>query len=199
MRYVLIIVGAHDGDKLERQIKQASGFGPVLLIEPVPWLFEKLRRKYSGDLAIQFCDSVIAEADGEVVFYAPTETANELHPVVSQLGSLNPTHAKEHDPRFSEKIEPMNIQAVSFETVLEKYDVSSIDALVTDTEGYDAKILLTFPFDRLKPKQIVFEHKHSDGVFHIGKNFARLIELLDAFGYKTTTLDVENCVAVRRD
>lgn len=106
MNYSLILIGAHDGTKTEDLIRQASDAGPTLLIEPVPWLFEKLRQKYSAFPSIHLCDSVIAETDSEVVFYAPIESANEIQPIGDQLGSLNPTHATQHDPKFFEKMVP---------------------------------------------------------------------------------------------
>ncbi len=71
--------------------------------------------------------------------------------------------------------------------------------MITDTEGHDAIVLSKFPFLKFKPRQILFEHKHSDGVFNIGKNFAHLLVLLEAFGYKTKIVDGENCLATLRE
>ena len=81
---------------------------------------------------------------------------------------------------------------------LVKYKIESIGTLFTDTEGFDSIILPTFPFSRMVPDNIVFEYKHSDGVFNIGRKFGKLISLLDKLGYNIRVADMENCVASRR-
>ena len=44
------------------------------------------------------------------------------------------------------------------------HGVVSIGHLITDTEGLDCTLLQRFPFDRLKPLLITFEHCHCDPV-----------------------------------
>mmetsp|Transcript_22159 Transcript_22159/g.50147 ORF Transcript_22159/g.50147 Transcript_22159/m.50147 type:complete len:180 (+) Transcript_22159:1018-1557(+) len=43
------------------------------------------------------------------------------------------------------------------------HGVTAIGHLVTDTEGLDCALLLAFPFWKLRPKLITFEHCHCDG------------------------------------
>lgn len=198
MHYALVLIGAHDGSKTTGLVADAAKMGPVLLVEPVSWLFARLTTRYGANPNVRLCSSVIAEADGEVDFYAPEPAANDVAPFGDQLGSLNPQHAVAHDARFSEKITATRLMACTIASLFQQHDVSSIDTLVTDTEGYDARLLAKFPFDQIKPRQICFEYKHSDGVFHIGKYFAQLLLSLDAQDYKVRILDAENCLAVRQ-
>lgn len=191
----LILVGAHDGSKTQQLVAKACQSGPALLIEPVPWLFEKLAARYSGDPNIILHNSVISEAAGEVDFYAPLESANEIDRIGDQLGSLNPSHAVLHNPQFREKFEKISVHADTFESIFAKYDIKSVKFLVTDTEGHDAIILSQFPFDRFKPRQVMFEYKHIDGVYRIGPKFAQLLIMLDGAGYRMKILDQENCLA----
>lgn len=200
MQYSLVLIGAHNGHKTQPLVERAASIGPVLLVEPVPWLFRDLAQRYLGRESIHVLQAAIAEADSEQVsFFAPDESANEIRSYGDQLGSLNPSHAIRHDPGFSAKISEIKVAAFSFKSICKQFGISSIDTLMTDTEGYDAKILATFPFRNMRPRRILFEHVHCDGVFHIGKHFAYLLIALEIHGYRTQILDGENCQATRID
>ena len=198
MHYSLVLIGAHDGHKNEKLIRRAAEVGQTLLVEPVPWLFDKLTSRFTGLTSVQFCNCALSAEDGDVDFYALPESANDILFYGDQLGSLNPTHARQHHQRLAEKVQIIRAKSLCFDTLCKEFSITSLDTLMTDTEGYDARILALFPFRNLIPRQIIFEHKHSDGVGHIGKNFANLVILLEAFGYKTRIVDDENCLAVQR-
>ncbi len=200
MEFSLVLIGAHNGGKTEALVEQAASTGPVLLVEPVPFLFRDLARRHAGRQSVHLLQAAIAETDAEAVsFFAPDESANEIKQYGDQLGSFNPLHAVHHDPRFSAKVSEIKVKAISFNTIRERFGISGIDTLMTDTEGYDARILMTFPFRLMRPKRILFEHTHCDGVFHIGRNFAYLLTVLEIHGYRTQVMDGENCQAVRID
>ena len=197
MHYSLLLVGAHNGSKIEDFILSNAAKGQVLLIEPVPWLYQQLEKRFANYSSISLFNGVIAEQDNDKIsFFAPIPSANEVAPWGDQLGSLNSDFATEVDILFTDKIEQISSLALSFESLIDKYKISSIDTLFTDTEGFDAKILATFPFKKIKPREIYFEYKHSDGVFNIGKNFASLLIILANQKYKIQVIDLENCKAV---
>ena len=128
--YQLVIVGAHSGLQSAELVAQRAAEGPVLLVEPIPYLFEGLAALHAGNDSVQLLNAAITEGDvGHVDFYAPRQ----------ESGSV------------------------------------------------------------LRPGRIVFEFKHSDGVFTIGCRFAGLLVLLEDNGYRTSVLDVENCMATRLD
>jgi len=194
LKFSLVVIGAHSGEKLSQAIQTYSKRGDVLLVEPVPWLFDKLQEKYGSVESVHLLKAVISENDAdEVSFFAPTQSANEVATWGDQLGSLNPVHALGHNKEFSGKIEEIKVQGISFSTLISKFGIEEIEVLHTDTEGYDARLLSAFPFDKIKPREIIFEYKHSDGVFNIGKNFAKLLFILDGLSYKTQVIDAENC------
>ncbi|MFO1160374.1 MAG: FkbM family methyltransferase [Reyranellaceae bacterium] len=195
MHFSLILVGAHDGSKSEQAVRCACERGHVLLIEPVRWLFDRLQDRFRNLANIQLCNCAISTRDGEADFYAPLQSANEVAPWGDQLGSFNPTHAQEHDPRFIGKIAVERVRTMTFASLIKRHGISAIDLLMTDTEGYDAKLLSGFPFELLRPHRILFEFKHSDGVFHIGKSFARIVTVLDSLNYNIRIADEENCMA----
>ena len=197
MKFSLVVIGAHSGDKLSKAIETYSKHGDVLLVEPVPWLFKKLQEKYGSVKSVNLLQAVISENDAdEVSFFAPIESANEIAAWGDQLGSLNPVHALGHNKEFSGKINEIKVRGISFGTLINKFAIEQIDVLHTDTEGYDARLLSVFPFDKIKPRELIFEYKHSDGVFTIGKNFAKLLLILDELSYKTQVIDTENCHSI---
>lgn len=197
MKFSLIVIGAHSGEKLSQAIELYSKRGDVLLVEPVPWLFKKLQEKYGSVKSVHLLQAVISENDvEEVSFFAPVESANEIATWGDQLGSLNPIHALGHNKEFSNKIEEIKVRGISFKELINKFEIDEIEVLHTDTEGYDARLLSEFPFDKIKPRELIFEYKHSDGVFTIGKNFANLLLILDGLSYKTQVIDVENCHSI---
>ncbi|HLQ90066.1 MAG TPA: FkbM family methyltransferase [Xanthobacteraceae bacterium] len=197
MHFSLVIVGAHDGSKNTAMIDLANTKGRVLLIEPVPFLFARLAAKYGNNSNIILRNIAISLVDGEGSFLAPSETANTVHGWGDQLGSLLPDHAAKHDVRLVDHMESIKVQVMRFETLIRTESISSIECLLTDTEGMDADLLPSFPFSVIMPEQIIFEFKHADGAFRIGKKLGCLLIALDMLGYATRVLDMENMISIR--
>ena len=61
-----------------------------------------------------------------------------------------------------------------------EYNINQIDLLHTDTEGHDYTILMNYNFE-IKPKRIMFEHKHMDGLNTVGIKYDELSNKLDYF------------------
>jgi len=165
MNYSLLLIGAHDGKKQKTLIESAALIGEVILMEPVPELFDRLSNLYSKNPKIKCLQLAISDEDADQTsFYAQKNSANKIKGYGDQLGSLNRCHAKEHDELFISTTKEIKVSTITFKSLLKNYDITYIDTLVTDIEGYDARVLSTFPFLFFRPRQIFFEHKHSDGV-----------------------------------
>lgn len=196
--YSLVIVGAHNGGQSADLVAQRAAQGPVLLVEPIGYLFDELAALHADNDAVHVLNAAITEHDVDcVTFYAPRRDSTSVVPYADQLGSLNPVHATTHHPDLKDLVDGIEVPALTFTGLIERYDISDIDLLVTDAEGYDATLLVGFPFAKIRPRYITFEFKHSDGVFTIGRRFAALLILLEDNGYRTSVLDIENCLATR--
>lgn len=196
MNYSLILIGAHNGSKSKILVEKAASLGPVLLVEPVPWLFESLLRMYGANSAISLLNAAVVDSEVETTsFYAPTPSASRVANYGDQLGSLNPLHAGSVHKAFEGVIEEITVPAISISKLIEKFEITGIDNLLTDTEGHDARIISKFPFDIIKPNHIVFEFMHSDGTFSIGKNFAHLLLILSDNNYNVKVLNADDCWA----
>lgn len=76
MYYSLILIGAHNGEKSQALIRQSSAIGNVILVEPVPWLFGELHKKYKDIESIKFLNAAVAERDSDSIsFFAPCLSA----------------------------------------------------------------------------------------------------------------------------
>ncbi len=198
MRAELLLVGAHNGRKMQKPILDAASRGTVILLEPVPYLYEQLAQTFRGVDNIHLEQKCVAENAGRAAFFAPIPGSTAVEPFADQLGSMNRDHAPLHNPALAAYVNQIEVECVTFQDLIKKYEIDSIGTLFTDTEGFDATILPTFPFNTIMPDFIVFEYKHSDGVFNIGRKFGSLICFLDTIGYNIRVLDVENCLASRR-
>ena len=101
--------------------------------------------------------------------------------MASPLGSVNSYHTAGHLKNLL--VEKINIQTTTINEIVKEYNIKEIHLLHTDTEGHDYTILMNYDF-KIKPKQIVFEHKHTDGLFTIGIKYDELSKKLLSHGYK---------------
>jgi FkbM family methyltransferase len=198
LHYSLVLVGAHDGSRMEQFISRAVTGGEVLLIEPVPFLFERLTVRYAALPRVRLRRIAVAAQDREVEFIAPKPTAYAVAEFGDQIGSLVSGHAVGHRPALAQHIETLRVPALCYDTLVRTEEISSLDLLFTDLEGMDTELLPTFPFSKLLPKQIIFEFKHSDGVMHVGPKLANALLLLDDLGYRVKLVDHENLMATHR-
>jgi len=195
----LVVIGAHNGSKLADTVKQAAAKGPVILIEPVDWLFDQLVERFKHLKNITFINEAIIDTFGihEVIFNAPKPDATTANSIADQLGSLVIDHAENSVTGINTYFEKIIVPATTLTALFKDLGVKSINSLIMDTEGLDAILLLTLPFYQFKPKEILFEFKHTDGTMRVGKNLAKVLTLLDQTGYIIQPVDHENFYAVR--
>jgi len=80
-----------------------------------------------------------------------------------QLASFRREHLVKHEdraPGLSRHITALNVPTFSFEDLLKKFHLQSLDLLQIDTEGMDAQMLAWFPFHRIKPALLHYETAH---------------------------------------
>ena len=99
---------------------------------------------------------------------------------------------------MAQHVESILADSKTFVSLVRDYEITSIATLFTDMEGFDCELLPTFPFQKVVPKRIVFEFKHSDGTFRVGRKLGDLLIALDVLGYDIRVEDVENMVATLR-
>jgi FkbM family methyltransferase len=157
-------IGAHDGktdDKLYGLI-QRHGWRGVML-EPVPYLFERLVANYAGNPRVKFENSALASSDGTTTFYRLRQTDDPMPHWYDQLGTMNRDVILKHRreiPDIENYLVEERVACISYETLLRKYDVSKVDLILIDTEGSDLEVLHQIDFKRHRPQLLIYEHTH---------------------------------------
>jgi FkbM family methyltransferase len=187
--FFFVQIGANDGikgDPLYLYAKKYKWKG--VLVEPVPFLFKKLKQNYEGRKGIFLENIAIAEKGGHKPFYhLKEECKKENLPLWhDEIGSFIKGNVIKHSANISNLEKYLIVSRVECRTflyLLKKYNLKKIDLLQIDTEGYDYQILKTFPFNILKPKLIIFEDRHLN---ENQKQKAK--QLLISQGYRLTQL-----------
>lgn len=162
----LVQIGSNDGktgDPLHQLLLKNPAW-TALFVEPVPYLFERLKKNYTDAQRFQFANVAINEGKSLNFHWVDAkaiETFPDLPFWYDQLGSFDRGHIAQE---LGERIEPFilseELPGSTLSDLLEQYDISSIDVLHIDTEGYDWKILSQLNLDRFTPGFILFESNH---------------------------------------
>jgi FkbM family methyltransferase len=179
-----IQVGSNDGlcnDPLREYILRYHWSG--ILVEPVPYLFERLKANYAGKNGTLFFEnSAIASSIDPMPFYYLKESnLPHLPEWYNQLGSFNKDVVLQHQhliPHFDELLTEDAVQTISFRGLLAKHHMENVELVHIDAEGYDYEILKLIPFEKLDLELIMFEHKHLPEA-----DYKRAIRLLRAQGF----------------
>lgn len=161
----VIQIGSNDGitgDPIYKTALKRKNWN-VLLVEPIPYLFYRLKKNYPDELRFSFEN--VAINDGTLQdFYFINEWAlpDEINKVwYKQIGSFNKDHLKKHFKLDIEQyIEKMEISGLTLQQLFNRNNIDKLDFLHIDAEGYDWKILSQLDLDKYKPHLILFEHKH---------------------------------------
>jgi FkbM family methyltransferase len=160
-------IGSNDGltgDPI-RPLLLRNATWKALLVEPVPFLFERLRQNYTSYFNVKFLNAAVSDSIGLVPFYYidPEAKVNlpELPSWYDKLGSFNRNHISAHfGPAILPYIATTDVITYTLNDLLAEAQVSSIDVLHLDTEGHDWTILRQLDLSKITPSVILFEHKH---------------------------------------
>lgn len=161
-------VGANDGlqhDHLRSLITSRPWHG--IMVEPVPFVFARLRQTYAGMDRVILENVAIADREGPLPFYhlaqaRPDELAR-LPQWYDGIGSFSREallRHRRHIPDIDERLVRVDVPCLTFEGLCQKHRVGEIDVLVIDTEGYDHEILRSIDLAVHRPRLVVYEHYH---------------------------------------
>lgn len=159
-------IGSNDGirgDPLYRLVSTQKSWSGIL-IEPVPFFFERLKRNYSHGNKLIFENAAISEKREIRRFYYVSEMASvqlgqDLPYWHDQLGSFRRNHILNHLEGILEPfIMECEVQCFRLNDVLKLHQVHRIDLVHIDAEGYDWIVLSQIDFEKYRPAIIVFEH-----------------------------------------
>jgi FkbM family methyltransferase len=186
-----IQVGAHDGRSNDSVYPFAREIGwHGILVEPVPYLFDRLVDNYYGASGIALENVALAEHNGRKCFYRLRETTDLLPSWYDQIGSLDLGTVLSHRsviPNIEDYLLKEEVECLTFETLITRHQVSKIDLILLDTEGYDLNIMKMIDLQRFRPELIIYEQKHLSPA---DKSAASL--LLRSHGYVVHPIGMNN-------
>ena len=201
-KFGLVVIGAHFGvwlnDELTRFEKEN-----ILLVEPVPYNYKKLKEKFIKSSNIHICtNAIFSENKISKFYYVNEKSILKLGKHwASGIGSFNKNHILDHrTKRFKiedEDIDEIEIEFITFDVLIKKFEIKSIDKLQIDVEGAEFEILKSIDYKKTEINSIQFESKHFDGTFKEGKKLQEIKDKLISVGYKLNQIDKENILAYK--
>ena len=183
---VFVEVGANDGEKNAHLRPHILGRGwRGVLVEPVPYVFARLRANYAGVAGVALENAAIGDRDGSLPFFHLAEEpgGEDLPEWYDEIGSFSRELVMRHAhqvPRLEERLVESRVETLTFESLCERHGLDHVDLVLVDAEGYDAQIVRAFPFERFRPRVLVYEH------FHMTRpERAEVRALLESRGYGT--------------
>jgi FkbM family methyltransferase len=196
----LVVIGAHFGVWLTEKISDYKNSN-ILLVEPVPYNYKILQKKFNDDKDIFICTNAVFSENSKKNFYFVKEASIPKlgKHWASGIGSFDKQHILNHkSKRFEIKdddIDNIEIDFITFDNLIKEYEIKTIDYLQIDVEGAEYEILNSIDFEKIKINSIQFESKHFDGTFTEGSKLNLIKEKLINNGYNLTKLDAENILA----
>jgi len=207
-------IGAHIDDTHNDPLyPQTMENKNILLIEPVPFLYNILKHNYQNRIRnneIEFLNIAVSDHDGTLNLVAPSKDNDfDAHPFfLNQMASTTDRyikyfHFQERYPNF--KFEQITVPCRTLNTIVKDRGITSIDHLIIDTEGHDETILRAFDFQQVRPKRITFENFYMDDILPdpdtptFGRpNYNAFLRFLSTHGYQVLTEDTEDTTVVLR-
>ena len=194
--FFFIQVGANDGKHKDpiHELVTAHNWQGILLEPQKEVLQNELIPNYAKQKGLTFINAAIDEANGFRDLYKLSFSSSRW---ATGLASFNRHHLQHHiDNGYVERmaksegidlpdcrgdwITSEKVNIMTFESLFREYQVTRLDLLQIDTEGFDHEILKLYNFHRLAPSIIQFEH-------HLMSKDEQQssLDLLDRLGYLT--------------
>ncbi len=165
---VFVEIGANDGDQHDhlRPLIVDRGWRGVM-VEPVPFVFERLSRNYASLAGVALERAAIADRDGARPFYHLAEVPNRERVGLPQwydgIGSFSREAVLDHGrliPDIGERLVETEVPCLTLDSLCAKHEIDRIDLLLVDVEGYDYELLRHIDFVVHRPALVVYEHYH---------------------------------------
>ena len=198
----LVVIGAHSGIHIKDLISEYAN-QKVLLVEPVPYNYQILENDYKSNENIFISrNAIFDEAKKDNFYHVKKDSIKKLGKHwASQIGSFDKNHILNHkNKRFDIKdddIQITEVEFITFQDLVKKYSINSINKLQIDVEGAEYKIMHSIDYNKIKIKNIFFESKHFDGTFTEGEKLKEIKDKLILNGYNLKQIDKENILATK--
>ena len=184
-------IGAADGLRNDpiREFVLRDGWQGVL-IEPLPDVFELLKRNYGPRRGLTFLNAAISDTDGSLSFWTFQEAFLKALPTEQRLNYLQKaSFDKNHVRKFlagasEDVLKELHVPCRTLTSILQEHMPQGFDLLVIDAEGHEPRIIHSVTTFTLKPKAIFFEsHNIPRG------EMTALTGILESAGYRVEQIE----------
>jgi FkbM family methyltransferase len=153
-------IGAYDGQTDDPACEYVlTGRMKCLLVEPIEASFQKLRKLYDGKPNVHLMQCCVGHSDGTQTMFKVRQGSKHHNMGTGGLASFDKGHLLRHGIRKDE-IEEVNVPCLTLKSLLAKFQLTKIDILQIDTEGFDAEVIkMALTLDNT-PDCINFENTH---------------------------------------
>lgn len=198
-RFFFVQIGACDGvsyDPLYKFVVRNHRKVKGIVVEPIKEYFEQLKKNYKRYPQIVAVNAAIHTTEKEMPLYrADPKKKKELPKWTKGIASFYEHHHTLSGTPSDAIIKEM-VPCLSFNDLLKRFEITNIDLLQIDTEGYDAEIICNIDFNLVRPKIIRFEHGFTLGIMK-RETLLKVIGLLHDEGYELA-LEKDDATAYQR-
>ncbi len=190
-------IGANDGlDHIGEYAIRKKWRG--IMVEPVPYIFKSLQKVYKRIPWVKLENVAIADAVGMQCFYFLKKT--NYIPSGDTIGSFDQNHVKhilgnlgvvEKERNLDPFLVSKEVSCLRLSDLMDRNNVTHVDVISIDTEGYDGKIVKQIDLSRYHPELIIYESEHLTA-----EEQAQCCKFLLGHGYEVYD-DSENTLARR--
>jgi FkbM family methyltransferase len=132
----------------------------IVLIEPLSFLIEEIKKNYSGIKNTVIVNKAIHYQDNEKVFlFKPCIGKIDGNSSENGItyGDVNYSLIPMNDWGSKENMKEVEATTINFNTLCNELHIKTIDYLQIDTEGFDTEIIKMIDFNNIDIKQIRYE------------------------------------------
>ena len=168
--FKFIKVGANDGlktDPFGKLILNSKNWSGAL-IEPVPYLFDKLKKNYSSK-RFSLHQIAISNHNRSTILYSldtdqfknDKQDSKFYKDWMDGISSIDKEHIKKHiNKKFYKYIKELKVKVQTLEQFIEYEFIFKPNLVHIDTEGHDLVVLESLNLSINKPNTLLIEHAH---------------------------------------
>ncbi len=168
----LIQLGCNTGSDILDFVK-ASDYDFILLVDANPFCIEAAKNLFKNVQNVYYDVQAISAEAKPVTFYIPHY---EIHKT-SAHSSLSKSHVLKHG-HDEQMMKEIQMQSITFNDLMKRHSLSSVDRLYIDCEGEDVPIVLSIDFTSFQINYIKYEHGHASE-----KDKQKAVQYLQDNGY----------------
>lgn len=177
------------------EVEKSDAVG--MSVEPIKYYLDRLPNKENNTKVN--CAISTDDQEGQIeIYYVPLDIikAEKLPNWLRGCNSVNGYHPKHKELKVEKFVKKELVPLMSIKSLIEKYNIVSIDYLKIDTEGQDCKILkclFKYVENRtlLQPNKITFE----TNVLSTERDVKEIIQLYKKIGYKVISTGNDTTIA----